>query len=1042
MTARYVIGIDLGTSNSALAYADLEEASGAGAREARENGAAPAAVSRPSGAAPHKASGAGAREARENGAAPAAVSRPIGAAPHKARGAAPLIRVLSIPQLVAPGDVQLRTLLPSARYEPARFELPEGQDTLPWPQDPPSGDRPRPIIGEAARRLGAKTPVRLIESAKSWLCHGGVNRTAAILPWHAPEEVPKSSPVEVSASYLAHLRSAWDQQIAAGDETKRLVAQAVVITVPASFDEVARRLTLEAAKRAGYGEVTLIEEPLAAFYAFVARTGGTTEATGLRPGERVLIADVGGGTSDFTLIDVRAPKREGEGEPLEFERTAVGDHLLLGGDNMDLALAHALEPELSRGKKLDAEAWSQLKLEARLAKEALFTDPSRPSLPVVIAGRGSKLIGGSLRAELHQDRLQQVVVEGFFPRLPPGEAARPSAPAQRTGFAEFGLPFAHDPAITRHLAAFLLRHAAPGEPMAHADALLYNGGALKPVVVRDRLSQAIGEWMRASGRPDAPDPRPLIYDQGEDALELAVARGAAYFGLVRAGAGLKVGGGAPRAYYLGLAPEGAEGAEGGEPVPDDRVQVLCVAPRGMQDGQQLEVSTRDFVLITNRPVEFPLFTSTGPTAHPVGEVAVLSREELHELLPLQTVVRFGKQKAGTEVPVRIQARRTEVGTLELSCFSKMSGARFKLEFEVGRTETQHASIPPLAGGAGARSSEPARAATAFGGAGAKAAPELGDVPPEKLDRAKDRIGKTFAAEPPRLDPDPLMKGLEADLELSRDDIPLPAIRALAEHLLELADRRTLSPEHEARWLNVVGFCLRPGSGFPLDDWRVRQLWKIHASGVKYAGRDPSELNWWILWRRVSAGLGRGHQEELASILMPLLIPALAKRAKRRPPRPKTQEAIEMWRCAASLEQIAAKSRAQLGDALLELIAERKAPKSALWCLGRLGARRLLYGPREATVRRETVEGWVDRLLKLDPKVLEEDATEALISMGRLIGDRQFDLDEEHRKALAAALVARGLPEPLVLPLRELVAMDAAAERAAFGEGLPTGLKLA
>lgn len=977
MTARYVIGIDLGTSNSALAYADLEEAKSAGR---------------------------------------------------------PLIRELSIPQLVAPGDVQLRTLLPSARYEPARFELPEGQDALPWPQDPPSGDRPRPILGEAARRLGAKTPVRLIESAKSWLCHGGVNRTAAILPWHAPEEVPKSSPVEVSASYLAHLRSAWDQQIAAGDETKRLAAQAVVITVPASFDEVARRLTLEAAKRAGYGEVTLIEEPLAAFYAFVARTGGTTESTGLRPGERVLIADVGGGTSDFTLIDVRAPKREGG--PLEFERTAVGDHLLLGGDNMDLALAHALEPELSRGKKLDAEAWSQLKLEARLAKEALFTDPSRPSLPVVIAGRGSKLIGGSLRAELHQDRLQEVVVEGFFPRLSPGDAARPTAPAQRTGFAEFGLPFAHDPAITRHLAAFLLRHAAPGEPMAHADALLYNGGALKPVVVRDRLSQAIGEWMRASGRPDAPDPRPLIYDQGDDALELAVARGAAYFGLVRAGAGLKVGGGAPRAYYLGLA------AEGAEPLPDDRVQVLCVAPRGMQDGQQLEVSTRDFVLITNRPVEFPLFTSTGPTAHPVGEIAVLPRDELHELLPLQTVVRFGKQKAGTEVPVRIQARRTEVGTLELSCFSKMSGARFKLEFEVGRTETQHASIPPPASGAGVRSSEPARAATAFGGAGAKAAPELGDVPPEKLDRAKDRIGKTFAAEPPRLDPDPLMKGLEVDLELGRDDIPLPAIRALAEHLLELADRRTLSPEHEARWLNVVGFCLRPGSGFPLDDWRVRQLWKIHGAGVKYAGRDPSELNWWILWRRVSAGLGRGHQEELASILMPLLIPALAKRAKRRPPRPKTQEAVEMWRCAASLEQIAAKSRAQLGDALLELIAERKAPKSALWCLGRLGARKLLYGPREATVRRETVEGWVDRLLKLDPKVLEEDATEALISMGRLIGDRQFDLDEEHRKALAAALVARGVPEPLVLPLRELVAMDAAAERAAFGEGLPTGLKLA
>jgi molecular chaperone DnaK (HSP70) len=975
--ARYVIGIDLGTTNSALAYAELDEVR---------------------------------REGR------------------------PLIRAFPVPQLVSPGDVQPRGLLPSALYEPARFELPEGHDLLPWPQEPPPGDRPRNIIGEAARRLGAKTPIRLVESAKSWLCHGGVNRTAAILPWHAPEEVPKISPIEASASYLAHLRAAWDHEIAKGDESKLFVAQEVVVTVPASFDEVARRLTLEAAKRAGYGEVTLIEEPLAAFYAFIARTGGTSEATGLSGGERVLIADVGGGTSDFTLVEVRKPEREGG--MLGFERSAVGDHLLLGGDNMDLALAHALEPEISKGKKLDAEGWAQLKLECRLAKEALFTDPSRDKLPIVITGRGSKLIGGTLRGELTRERLVSVLLEGYFPMLPKGEAARPTVTAQRLGFSEYGLPYASDPGITRHLAAFLLRHADPDGPAGHIDAILYNGGALKPAIVRDRISESIGDWTRKSGRPEAPNPRPLIYDQGEESFELAVAQGAAYFGLVRAGLGVRVGGGSPRAYYVGLASEPGT-------LPPGHVHVLCVAPRGMQDGQQLEVSSRDFTLITNRPVEFPLYSSTGPSHHAVGEVLTISRSELHQLPALQTVVKFGKQKAGTEVPVRIQARRTEIGTLELSCFSRMSGARFKLELDLRSLEPRPSEAPPPGPVSVPRMpSEPPRAASgAFPGAGAKAAPETGDVDAAKVDLAKARIKQTFTAQPPRLDPDQLMKGLESDLGLRRDDLPLATIRVLAEHLLELMDLRAVTPEHEARWLNLIGFCLRPGSGFALDDWRVRQLWKIHASGPVHAGRDPVELNWWILWRRVAAGLGRGHQEELASILFPLLVPALAKRAKRKPPRPKSQEAVEMWRAAASLEQLSAKTRAQLGDALVELIEKKLAPKSAFWCLGRIGARKLFYGPREATVRPQTVAEWIDRVLAVEKPSKEEDPTDALIAMGRLVGDRQFDLEEEPRKKLITNLTARGVPHDHLLPLEQVMALDAAQESAAFGEGLPAGLRL-
>jgi len=970
--ARYIVGIDLGTSNSAVSYADLEEVR---------------------------------REGR------------------------PIIQELEIPQLAAPNDVRSRPLLPSARYEPARFELAEGADTLPWPPEPVAGDRARPIVGEAARRLGAKTPLRLVESAKSWLCHGGVNRTSAILPWHAPDDIPKISPVDASASYLAHLRSAWDHAM----PEHRFADQTVIVTVPASFDEVARRLTLEAAKRAGLGQVTLIEEPLAAFYAFVARTGGTAETTGLAPGDRVLVADVGGGTTDFTLVDVRAASKPGG--PLEFERSAVGDHLLLGGDNMDLALAHALEPELGKGKRLEPEAWAQLKLEARLAKEALFTDLVRPSLPIVITGRGSKLIGGTLRAELTRSKLEEVIVEGYFPMLPAGDAARPTVTGARAGFAEYGLPYAADPAITRHLAAFLMRHAAPGEPMARVDGILFNGGSLKPVLLRDRISAATGKWMRESGRPDAVDPRPLVYDQGDDALELAVARGAAYFGLVRAGLGVRVGGGSPRAYFIGLT---------AEPRTDGKLELLCVAPRGMQDGQTLEVSDREFMLVTNKPVQFPLYTSTTPATYPVGSVSLLDPDDLIGLPPLQTVVKFGKQKAGTEVPVRLQAKRTELGTLELSCFSRMSGARFKLELDlradgIGNALPRNSTMPP-----GPRSSyiSLAPGKSLFGGAGAQAAPEAGEVPPEKLDLARARLEHTFRATAPRLDPDQLMKGLESDLAINRDAFPLTTIRSLAEKLLELLETRAPTAEHEARWLNVIGFSLRPGIGFPLDDWRVRQLWRIHASGPVHGGRDPVELNWWILWRRTAAGLGRGHQDELASILFPLLIPALEKRAKRKPPRAKTQEAVEMWRVAASLEHVSSKARAQLGDALVDALVAKHAPKSAMWCLGRIGQRRPLYGPRDSVVRPQTAATWIDRVIAAEKSIKDEDVIEPLLSIGRLVDDRQLDLEEDVRRRLAAFLRTRGANEERLRMLFEVIAPDAASDSLAFGEGLPTGLRLA
>jgi hypothetical protein len=935
----FVVGIDLGTSNCSLAYADL-------------------------------------------------------------RDDEPRVRVFDVPQLVAPRDVQPRPVLPSALYEAAPMELEPRDVALPWSTADERSDRS--VVGEAARRLGGATPGRLIRSAKSWLCHGGVNRTSKILPWHGPDDVPKRSPVEASTAYLAHLRDAWNH--AQRGEVLQLERQSVILTVPASFDEAARQLTLKAATDAGLRHVTLLEEPLAAFYAFVAKTGGTAATTGLRPGQRVLVADVGGGTTDFTLIEVGEPDDD-EG-PLRFERTAVGDHLLLGGDNMDLALAHALEPQLG---KLDAQRWAQFGLECRLAKETLFNHPDRPDIPVVLAGRGSKLIGGTKRAVLDRETLASVVLEGYFPPLQPGEAGLPRA-RSAAGFREFGLPYARDPAITRHAAAFLWRQRDGDAPLP-VDAVLFNGGALEPPALRERFCAVIGEWLRASSNASAAnraDPRPLVYAE-TDPLQLAVARGAAFYGLVKQGRGLRVGGGSPRTYFLGLSEPGAE-----------PLRVVCIAPRGLADGQLVEVPDREFQLVTNRPVAFPLYATAHPHPEPVGAVLEVEPGELDALPPLQTVVRFGKQKAGTTVPVRLQARHTEVGTLEVFCYSRMSGARFQLEFDLRGTEAPVPSAPAPT-------------------AGVAAPVEAMDVDPARIEAAKARLTHLFT-EAGAGEVDRAMKGLEADLDLQRQAFPINVLRELGEHLLELVDQRGRTPAHEARWLNLVGFCLRPGFGAPVDEWRVRQLWKIHGPGPVHPGHAPVQLGWWILWRRVAGGLGRGHQEELASRLFPSLVPALHKRAKRKPPKPRSEEAAEMWRAAASLERVSAKARAQLGDALLELLTTKKAPKGALWCMSRIGARNLLYGPKEATVKPGRAVQWANALLEANLRG-DERAEDCVLDLVAFTGDRQLDVEEEVRRRLDAALAERGVAPEQRRRLFEVVERDRDSRGVAYGDSLPVGITL-
>ncbi|MCM8594521.1 Hsp70 family protein [Accumulibacter sp.] len=574
--------------------------------------------------------------------------------------------VLPIPQLSAPGTVESFGLLPSFIYLPHASELAPGDLSLPWTTGQDFA------VGEMARARGAATPIRLVASAKSWLCHAGVDRRAAILPSDAPPEVARLSPLEASLRYLAHLRAAWDQ----AQPEAPFGEQEIVVTIPASFDPAARELTAEAARLAGCERMILLEEPQAALYSWIQKSGGSWRKQ-VRPGDIILVVDVGGGTSDFSLIAVL--ERDGN---LELHRVAVGEHILLGGDNMDLALAYAVAGKLSaQGSRLDAWQLRALTHACRAAKEKLLGDPDATAVPLVIASRGAKLIGGSIRSELTRDELATTLLDGFFPPAAIGD--RPQGRG-RGGLTQFGLPYAQDAAITRHLAAFLARQVGatadlegfdsrlPAEAsFLHPTAVLFNGGVFKSGLLAERTLAAINSWLAAEGAPAA---RLLA---GAD-LDLAVARGAAYYGYVRRGQGVRIRGGTARAYYVAV-----ESSMPAVPGFEPPVQALCLAPFGMEEGSEAAIAAQEFGLVVGEQVRFRFFGSSVRRQDQVGTLLdEWEPEALQELDEIQTTLPSDGRAPGEIVRVRLHARVTEAGTLELEALPHDGPQRWKVEFDV------------------------------------------------------------------------------------------------------------------------------------------------------------------------------------------------------------------------------------------------------------------------------------------------------------------------------------------------------------------------
>ena len=599
-SSRFVVGIDLGTTNCGLAYVDTG--------------------------------------------APEDAQRPVD---------------LPIPQVVQPGAVEPRPLLASYLYLPGPNEMPAGSMQLPW-------DKNRDYaVGEFARQQGSQVPTRLVNSAKSWLCHPGVDRKAAILPWKSPDEARRVSPVQASTIYLKHLAEAWNQQIAADRVDHRLEVQDIILTVPASFDAIARELTVEAARAAGFEHLTLLEEPQAAFYAWIDSTAvGTPWRKQVKVGETVLICDVGGGTTDLTLIAVG----EEQGQ-MVLTRVAVGDHILLGGDNMDLALAHSMAQKFTERKiKLDQGQMLMLWHSCRAAKERLFSEPGLTSAPVTVLGRGSKVIGGTIKGELTAVEVERLLIDGFFPECSPD--ATPMR--QRVGgLQELGLPYASDPAVSRHVAHFINRQPAINGNRPSPSAILFNGGVFKAEPLRHRVVSILNQW----GTSDAGVK--ILHNPD---LDRAVARGAAYYGLVRRGKGVRIRGGTARAYYVGI-----ETAMPAVPWGRPPVKALCVAPFGMEEGSHAEVPGQEFGLVVGEPAEFRFLGSSVRRTDTVGTLVEEWDDEIEELSPLTTTLE-APDRAGQVVPVHLQSKVTEIGTLELWCLSRDNKQRWKLEFNVREQE--------------------------------------------------------------------------------------------------------------------------------------------------------------------------------------------------------------------------------------------------------------------------------------------------------------------------------------------------------------------
>ena len=925
--ARFSIGIDLGTTNSALAYAPL-----------------------------------------------------VGEAKPE---------VLAVPQWVSLTALAEAPTLPSFLYLP--------EDSVAAQLRGRAAGVGEWVVGRLARGKAAETPGRVVHSAKSWLGHHAADRSAPFLPWGSTDLGPeqKISPVRASALILNYLRGAWNGRFA--EAGFAFDDQDISVTVPASFDAAAQRLTLAAAEEAGFpAGVRLLEEPQAAFYCWLERHDATLELwpepAGRAAGPlHVLVIDIGGGTSDFSLFELR---RAAAGAAPDIRRVAVSEHILLGGDNVDLAIAHLVEPLLAgAGGRISGAQWDHLVAACRDLKEKALSNAGPPDerFAVSLPGRGSGLLAGLQAATVTRAEIEAVLLDGFFPAC--GAAARPHR--TQAALREWGLPYAADSAVTRHLADFL-------RDRPRVDAVLFNGGSVHPPLLRQRLRAQIGAWQDGA--------TPLVLENAEP--DLAVARGAARFGALRHRQAGCIAAGAGHAIFLEV--HGLPPTDGAAAAPS----LVCVLPRGASPEQSFEITEPALDVRTDQTVRFQAWSSSRHRSSRAGDILAWQEGDFHALPPLQTIIRTAepfRPGAGT-VPVHLVARMNELGLLQVSCVSADPAMQqsWPLDFNLRPHEQ---SGPATQGGAGPREA---------------AAPVEPNAGPEAMATARSLVGKVFAR-PPGAGEKPtagaLFRNLERILGTPRAGWNALLLRALWPALCERLDGRGLSVDHEETWLSVAGFLLRPGFGVAGDEQRMDGLWRVHETGPCFPGRRI-RVQEYLLWRRVAGGLSRERQHDLLA----------GERDKLRG----GKAPGELVRLAGSLELLGLETKAELIkdfiDAAARLARARQHCAPYLAALGHLLNRAPLHAGPETVVPPDRVEQAYAAFRVLDwaePELLEMQTL--FLRAARVVGDRSLDVPQKLREQIAAKLEKSGVAPLRTAKIRAFMPIGRSDRASLCDESLPPGL---
>ncbi|ENQ1531799.1 hsp70 family protein [Vibrio parahaemolyticus] len=900
------------------------------------------------------------------------------------------VSLFDIDQLIGPGEVVRKPLLPSFRYHPAVGQISPSDLTLPWDNEPVAGDINNVIVGEWARELGAKVEGRQVSSAKSWLSHQAVDRNSDILPWAGAQDVDKVSPVIASASYLNHIRQAWNYR----HPSNKLEDQDVVVTVPASFDETARKLTLEAAELAGLKKIVLLEEPQAVCYDWYARHQQTA-ANELKDLPLILVCDVGGGTTDLSLIEAKFTH-----DDLSLDRIGVGEHLMLGGDNLDLALAHLAESRFSQNKKLTAASLTKLIQQTRKAKENLLSTSAPDEVKITMLGSGSKLLGGTKSIALSKQEVHQIALDGFFPLSDFSEVPD----KRRSAVVEFGLPYVADPAVSKHVAEFLTQHqqvsrAALGieddKQNAIPVGLLLNGGVFNSDLVTERVTTLLSDW-RGAPVTVLDNPHP----------DWSVALGAVAFGKARRGAQLKIGGGAARSYFLHLQEKNKMG------------KALCLLAKGTEEGHEIRLSGRRFSLTLGEPVRFNLLTSThdtltNNTAIQNGVMVDVDPDLFAPLPPyITTLEGEGAELQANQkerVEVQLACQLTEVGTLKMECVSAEDDKkRWELEFEVRNKQTDDS--------------------------------EQVNLHP-KLNECKELIARLYSGNKKSAEGNEI-KTLAKDLEKKlgkRDEWDFTTLRQLFDTFAQGRKRRRRSEQHEKNWLRLAGFALRPGFGDPTDSWRIEQVWGLYQQNIQFKNHQ-GWTDWWVFWRRIAGGLSQEQQETILADIAKYLHPGAMKN-------PQSAKAAQemgyesMVRLSASLEHLEVEDKVLLATWFLsKAINQNQFEQAHWWAMGRLASRTPLYGSQHNVIPREQAEQWLPKLLEQN-WLKEPMIAFAAVMICRKTGDRLFDISDDYREQVLTKLKQSKVPESWVSLVEEVKELSESESKRVFGDALPSGLTL-